>query len=774
MNDRTTVRTRTMLILTAMILATAMAVFYQYIFGDRYFIFMENDIGSDTAHQYISQYALLIRKLQTGNFSLWDSTNGFGVNLFTYSLTNPFLVLLYLVGTAVGRPGYLYLMIWLYILEILLTGLAGYLYLSEFSLSEYAKLIAAYMFAFNSYLIIWGQHYHFGAYCFACVVLARALERYIRGRSRWWTVTLAGFFVIWTSAYIGYMIMVFAAVYTVIRLLMTEEFRIGNFLKRAFSIAGFLLLGIGMGMCILLPFAYDILAVSKRLDSKKTLLQRLFAYAYYKPRYYKTQYSRFFLSTGDGISAMNRYMNYYFAPCLHFSLLFVSLLPQYLTAVPSMKNPKKNRIWHYVVFGIFTVSIVMPQAAIIMNGFAYSAWRYYFVYMIYFAVIAARMIDEATLRGNSRNWVYVPVLALIAWKLRGYMDVSGAPIKIMAPQIALAAGMTLCLMKFGDPGKDRWSAVARTALPLLLIASIGLEVFATFDTQHIVSDPGNPITTRGALVKEGDYVEELYRSDVPDALAWIKEQEPQYARIEKMEYFTFAVDAMVQDYRGVSAYNSIMSGKLQDYTDTYWPELRSYDANHYLFSDGLANPGQVDLAGVKYVLANRWGKFPAGYKKVYETGIVAVYQNPDVENIGTFYRADQVKTPAEGDASGIEVRFAERDKTAEIFIDGKTKDSLVRGTVKAEADGYLYIANPNEIGWKAYLDGEKVPMLSANTAFTALEVKAGEHTFELRYDCPGFKPGLIVSTASLAIFVFALILTRRRRENRNEHSDHSV
>ena len=770
MNKGANVRSRTMLILTAMILVTALAVFYQYIFGDRYFIFMENDIGSDTAHQYISQYALLIRKLQTGNFSLWDSTNGFGVNLFTYSLTNPFLMLLYLAGTIVGRPGYLYLIVWLFILEILLTGLAGYLYLSEFSFSEYAKLIAAYMFAFNSYLIIWGQHYHFGAYCFACIVLARALERYIRRRSPWWTVTLAGFFVIWTSAYIGYMIMVFAAVYTVIRLLMTEKFHIGHFLKRGFSIAGFLLLGIGMGMFLLLPFAYDIFAVSKRLDSKKSLFERLFAYAYYKPRYYKTQYSRFFLSSGDGISAMNRYMNYYFAPCLHFSLLFVPLLPQYLTAVPRMRSSRKNRIWHYVVFGIFAIAIIMPQASIIMNGFAYSAWRYYFVFMIYFAVISARVIDEITLHGNSRNWIYIPVLALIAWKLRGYMDVSGSPVRTMVPQIALAAGMTLCLMKLGETGKgkpeengkDRWYSVAKTALPVLLIASIGLEVFATFDTQHIVSDPGAPLSTRGALIKEGDYVNELYRSDVPDALAWIKEQEPQYARIEKMDYFTFSVDAMVQDYRGVSAYNSIMSGKLQDYTDTYWPELRSYDDNHYLFRDGLVNMEQVDLAGIKYVIANRWEEFPAGYKKVYETGIVAVYQNPDVENIGSFYRKNDVR-PA-GEDAGIEVRFEDRDRTTEIFVDGRTKDILVTGTVEAAEDGYLYLANPNEIGWKACLDGEKVPMLDANLAFTAIEVPAGTHTFELRYDCPGVKPGLIVSVASAAVFAFALILGRRRKE----------
>ncbi|MBQ6469398.1 MAG: YfhO family protein [Lachnospiraceae bacterium] len=762
MNNRSNVRSRTMLILTAMILVTALAVFYQYIFGDRYFIFMESDIGSDTAHQYISQYALLIRKLQTGNLSLWDSTNGFGVNLFTYSLTNPFLMLLYFAGTLVGRPGYLYLIIWLYILEILLTGLAGYLYLSEFSFSEYAKIIAAYMFAFNSYLIIWGQHYHFGAYCFSCVILARALERYIRGRSRWWTVTLAGFFVIWTSAYTGYMIMVFAAVYTVIRLLMTEEFHCGQFLKRGFSIAGFLLLGIGMGAVIMLPFAYDILAVSKRLDSKKTLLQRLFAYGYYKTRYYKTQYSRFFLSTGDGISSMNRYMNYYFAPCLHFSLLFVLFFPQYLTAVPKMDSSRKNRVWHYVVFGIFAVSILMPQAAIIMNGFAYAAWRYYFVYMIYFALISARMTDE-TLRGNSRGWIYVPILALTAWKLRGFMDVYGSPVKTMAPQIALASGMTVCLMKLGQKEKDRFTSFARAALPVFLIMSIGLEVFATFDSQHIVSEKDNPLSSRGALVKEGDYVQELYRSDVPGAIAWIREQDPQYARIEKMEYFTFSVDGMVQDYRGVSAYNSIMSGRLQDYTDTYWPELRSYDDNHYLFKDGLTNPSQVNLAGVKYVIANRWGNFPAGYKKVYEKGSAAVYQNPDVENIGSFYGVQDVKIHDEDGIEAIEVRFEDRDPSAEIFIDGRTKDSLVEGTVTAAQDGYLYIANPNEIGWKAYLDGQEVPMLLANKAFTVIEVGAGSHTFALRYFCPGVRPGLIISVSSLAVFVFVLFLTRKRK-----------
>ena len=59
----------TLLLLSLVTGATCMFVFREYIFGNRILAFY--DIGSDTAEQYLSLYAMLIRKLQTGDLTLW-------------------------------------------------------------------------------------------------------------------------------------------------------------------------------------------------------------------------------------------------------------------------------------------------------------------------------------------------------------------------------------------------------------------------------------------------------------------------------------------------------------------------------------------------------------------------------------------------------------------------------------------------------------------------------------------------------------------------------
>ena len=798
---------KTMLLLAALILVTCAAVFCQYIFGDRILAFLENDIGSDTAQQYVSQYSLIIRKIASGDFSFWDATNGFGVNLYTYTLTNPFIMLLYLVGTLVGRPQFLYLLVYLYILEILVTGLCGYLYLSEFSFSEYAKLIASFMFAFNSYLIIWGQHYQFGAYCAVTAVVARTLERYIRGRSPWWSVTLAAFLAIWTSPYTGYMIMIFAAVYVIVRLLMTEKFRFGRFLGRGFKIAGMLLLGVGLAGCVLLPFAYDIFCVSSRLSTSRSLYRRVFGERY-DMRYYKTQLSRFVLSSGDGISTMMRYHNYYFAPCLHFSMLFVPYSVQYAVSIPKMKTTLKSKVWHYLLLVCFLISVLTPPVSVIMNGFAYPAFRYYFMYMVYFALIATKMTDEITSGGNGVGLLYIPVLTFMLWRLvLFYIGTWGTPVKIFPIEMVLAAAMCAILFLFRHwsrrekkmeadaaaesspaPQYARAKKVCRVLLPVTLILSIALDVFGTFDAEYVVSvDP--PISSRGALVKEGPYFRELYYSDMAEAVRWVKAQDPEYFRMEKLDHLTFASDALVQDYRGVSFYNSIASGRIQDYIDTYWPELPYYDDNHYFILSGVENHAQTELAGVKYLLVkdeNMTGTaegdeighaspaklsrsqivekgetvIPDGYTEIHRIGDVHIFRDENVENIASFYAADQVETVESGE---ISVAYDSRDTFSEIHIDGTQPDDTVTGTVTASKDGYLYISVPNEIGWSAYLDGEETEMVLANKAFTAVLVPRGGHTFTLKYTCPGVREGLIISAGSLFLFIAFLIMLRKKR-----------
>ena len=56
-------------------------------------------------------------------------------------------------------------------------------------------------------------------------------------------------------------------------------------------------------------------------------------------------------------------------------------------------------------------------------------------------------------------------------------------------------------------------------------------------------------------------------------------------------------------------------------------------------------------------------------------------------------------------------------------------------------------------GWKAYLDGENVPILKANGYAMGIEVPKGQHRVQLKYSTPGLKEGMFISFISIIVFI---------------------
>jgi hypothetical protein len=89
---------------------------------------------------------------------------------------------------------------------------------------------------------------------------------------------------------------------------------------------------------------------------------------------------------------------------------------------------------------------------------------------------------------------------------------------------------------------------------------------------------------------------------------------------------------------------------------------------------------------------------------------------------------------------------------------GRVEDSPNRLEVEvsSEADGWLYIADTWYPGWEARLDGIPVELFRANYLFRAVEVPAGDHRVELRYDPDSFRIGAFVTLSSLSFLVLVL------------------
>ncbi|MFR2189374.1 MAG: YfhO family protein [Blautia sp.] len=154
---------RTVLILEVLLFFSGFLVYWDYVFGNHFLAFGTfADVGSDTVQQYLMHYHSVVNHIRNGNVSFWDFNNGFGINVFQMNLFDPTLILLYLIGLIRGANHIWGALVYVQILRILLAGLAGYLFLSEFQFSERSKLLAAYIYGLNGFLMVWGQHYQFG------------------------------------------------------------------------------------------------------------------------------------------------------------------------------------------------------------------------------------------------------------------------------------------------------------------------------------------------------------------------------------------------------------------------------------------------------------------------------------------------------------------------------------------------------------------------------------------------------------------------------------
>src|SRR5208283_4068689 len=85
-------------------------------------------------------------------------------------------------------------------------------------------------------------------------------------------------------------------------------------------------------------------------------------------------------------------------------------------------------------------------------------------------------------------------------------------------------------------------------------------------------------------------------------------------------------------------------------------------------------------------------------------------------------------------------------------------------SVQMETPGLVVLADLWNKGWKAYLNGQPVPILRANHAVRGVVVPVGASTLEFRYEPASFVLGLYLSGLAAVVLLCwlgAVVWTRR-------------
>lgn len=111
-------------------------------------------------------------------------------------------------------------------------------------------------------------------------------------------------------------------------------------------------------------------------------------------------------------------------------------------------------------------------------------------------------------------------------------------------------------------------------------------------------------------------------------------------------------------------------------------------------------------------------------------------------------------------------KYAERvEKLREEPLENITiKDNHISGTVDLSKDKILCLTIPYSAGWTATVDGLQTEIKQGNYMFMALPLKAGHHDIELNYCTPGLKVGIIITSCSIIVLGYMIIIERRKNK----------
>ena len=639
-------------------------IFHMYTIGDYTIAFY--DVGTDGKDQYIMWYNGIVNSIRDGNFSPWDFRNGFGMNTMGHHLTEPFLIPIYILGVIFGPEHITWYMVWMEIFRIIVAATLCYWYLSEFEFSEKSKLIATVIYAFNSYMMVWGQHYALGSsvvYFPAVLIFA---ERVV-GRKKFSVgLCLVCCIAMLSSFYQGYMCMFGGGAYVCVRILMQEKDTIKERGRAFLLAAGTMVLGVLMSAWRFFPSAAAQVGSSERMVSQVPLLQRLFKPQLWPMAMNKTIIYRLFSSCiqGNGNETYVGMKNFYEDPNLFFSTLFIILLLQYLVCIRRQQVSRRSKTMQYLCVILCVSSVVIANITTWFNGLYKPFFRHTFILMPVFAVMVCLVLDRILIRKE----VSIPALAAAAVLItavyaKAYQILPEHQFKDNA-MLLWMTGMAMIVLIWMYC-RDKW--LDGKSIYLLLTA-------VTF--VNIVSDSYLCYNDRIALSKKNaDYYEGTYHSGVDAALDWLEANDTTFYRVEK-DYFTASscFDTLAQDYRGISAYNSNQNADIKAFVAQVWPQINNEnDVNHIQFLNALWDSTFAALTDVKYILSRSADMDIDGYELIHQEGEISIYQNTRTQSLGKFF----TKTITEKQYEEYRDSLNTRALLADTLIVGTADDSTL-------------------------------------------------------------------------------------------------
>jgi uncharacterized membrane protein YfhO len=603
------------LLFLAMVIVTGV-LFADFILHKRLFIF--NSIGGDTRQSYWPMYKYLIDSITEGTLRSWSFQLGLGTSTFTlYSfLFDPFFFILFLFPQGALPYGILVIAL----IKIFLSGYLFFLYINLFDIKKFPAVIASLIWAFNGYMMLWGQHYWFATMLVFFTFLMVSIECWLRGSNKYlFPISIAMLGV--NSPYFLFMISIFLFFYLTFHFLLSEkEIRLRHYFQLVIRFFGSYFLGLGAAAVVFLPVCY--LIVNSPRMSASFLTTNIFQTATYKE--YVSIFLRLFSNNtlGSEIPYFGS-INYYESPMLSSSLLTILVLPQLFF----LKMSKKNKCIIFLVFIICIALFIFPFFSSLFSAFSSFnyRWNFFIVLLMVFTIgyVLQKVAEQQKISyfGLFMSTMFVVIGWYYSYKVmiansmipQNYLELRY--IQGMAKWIALFLviyGLFLIVIKKNHQ-----------LIWLALTVVVSVELIQQND-QTVNQRSTVPVNVEETRVGYYDYTNE--------AIQYLRSIDAGLFRIDK-NYDSYSFnDSLFQHYNGIKAYNSLNHPSYFSFLNGLDTELN----DHNLINGFDRRSVLRNLVGVKYVLSKD-EHVPYGFEKLTSFHDVNVYKNPYALPIGFTY-----------------------------------------------------------------------------------------------------------------------------------------
>ena len=770
------------------VIVTFACVFKDYIWETQYFIL--KDTGSDCRDQYYPMYIYLIEQIKENKLTLWNNYWGLGSETFTNQmwLMDPFAVFIVLGGCLLGSSSVPMLILLAHFLKIVLSAFFAYQYLQFFPLQKSIRVIGAYVYGFNSFLMVWGQHYWFGAASVYIVILLIIIEKWLKDyKSRKWLLVyaLCVAMVVIYSVYVAYMALIMSTIYACLRFIFVSC-QSGKVLFRECLLNGFWFLlsaalGMLMGSVMIFPFVDINMGVSSRITTE-SLWERIVNDLFhpYEMMYYFKVLLRMISSNCMGINNLGG--DYYGLPALSISIVGIPVMAEGMISIYGIRRSIRETVVVIIslILGLFLLFV--PLGSSIFNAMQFPFGRYTFVILPIFTVVFSlglqRICIEKKMSYAISGLVTMSVVALVV--ASAFILENSDAIRNYDKLLIFCNLLTFVLfLLISKSGKNIWVY----SFFLLIIAGCILENGISNGNRETVDK----------VVNETD-------TDTMQVIQHLESIDNNFFRIEKTYHdFTPWNDSLLEGYAPSSGYNSNLGKYIDLFYQKMWPEVTdnsstrvTYAANYVKEGGNNRKNNILTLLGIKYILSREEIVDPGDYyERIDSFGTdIYVYRNLRAKSIITGYdkvisesdfekMSQKDRHIAVGSYMILDDENAGKNqfyvRSVDLSIDDLKlggeenqyeleliKDTYFKGNISTEKDKMLLITIPYRTGWHIYIDDAVVETFRADYGFMACHISSGAHKIEVKYENNIYLLGMLFSTLGIMIWFFGVYLYERR------------